>query len=97
MLLLLILAAGIYFTGSTRFFQLTHLGLLYAFLCVLVSFGMGNMAQANSIAQALEGTWHLSPLVTAPFLALLVWHFCRGGGKRVGRSTRAYVKRRCGR
>ncbi len=63
------------------------LGLLYAFLCVLVSFGMGNMAQANSIAQALEGTWQISPLVTAPFLALLVWHFCRGGGKRVGLAT----------
>src|SRR5699024_10443425 len=27
MLLLLILSAGIYFTGSTRFFQLTHAGL----------------------------------------------------------------------
>ncbi|MCJ7834475.1 sodium:alanine symporter family protein [Cuneatibacter sp. NSJ-177] len=67
------------------------MGLIYAFLCILVSFGMGNMAQANSIAQALEGTWNISPMVTAPFLALLIWFCCKGGGKRIGAITGVLV------
>lgn len=74
-----------------RGLQNRSLGVVYALLCLLVSFGMGNMTQANSIALALEGAWGISPLITAPFLALLVWYFCRGGGKRVGCVTSRLV------
>lgn len=67
------------------------MGLIYAFLCLLVSFGMGNMTQANSIAQALQGTWNISPMITAPLLALFIWFCCKGGGKRIGAITGVLV------
>ncbi|MEQ3214697.1 amino acid carrier protein [Hominifimenecus microfluidus] len=44
------------------------MGMLYALLCLPVSFGMGNMVQVNAIAQSAEASLRISPLFTAAVL-----------------------------
>ena len=55
---------------------------LFALLCVLASFGIGNLSQANAIAASLETVFHLPPLVTGMVLAgvtgLILWRGMRG-------------------
>lgn len=41
--------------------KLKWLGILFAFFTVVASFGIGNMVQANSIAELTRETFHLSP------------------------------------
>ena len=43
----------------------------FAVLCVLASFGIGNLSQVNAIAASLEGAFGLPPLLTGAGLALL--------------------------
>jgi len=67
------------------------LGVIYALLLLVTSLGMGNMIQANSIAQAAEATWGISPLILAPALALLVLLCTHGGGQKIGKVTEFLV------
>ena len=60
------------------------LGLLYAFLCLPVSFGMGNMVQVNAISQSMEAAWNLPPVLTA-FLLIAALAFCLSRkGREIG-------------
>ena len=43
----------------------------FAVLCVLASFGIGNLSQVNAIAASLEGAFGLPPLLTGAGLTLL--------------------------
>ena len=43
----------------------------FAVLCVLASFGIGNLSQVNAIAASLEGAFGLPPLLTGAGLVLL--------------------------
>ncbi len=63
----------------------------YALFCVLASFGVGNMAQANSIAGALHTSFRIPPAVTAVATALLLAVVIMGGIKRIGRVTEKVV------
>ena len=47
------------------------LAVSFAVLCVLASFGIGNLSQVNAIAASLEGAFGLPPLLTGAGLALL--------------------------
>ena len=40
------------------------LAVVFAGACVLASFGMGNMAQSNSIGSSLQNTFGIPPLLT---------------------------------
>ena len=55
---------------------------LFALLCILASFGIGNLSQANAIAASLETVFHLPPLLTGGVLAaatgLILWRGIRG-------------------
>lgn len=57
------------------------LALLFAAACVLASFGMGNMAQSNAIAGALEEGFGLPPLLTGSIIAVLLFLISAGGLK----------------
>lgn len=51
----------------------------FAIFAVLASFGMGNMTQGNSIAQALQETWHVKPVVTGLVLSAVTMLAIFGG------------------
>jgi len=60
------------------------LACIFAALCVLSAFGMGNLAQSNSAAAALCANFSVPPLVTGAALAVIVTLVICGGVKRVG-------------
>lgn len=63
----------------------------FSFFCLLGSLGMGNMAQANSIAEGLQDSLHVPPLVTGLVVAAVIGATIAGGIGRVGRVTEKIV------
>ena len=59
------------------------LSLIYAGLCVLAGFGMGNAAQMNSASEALKISFGVPPIVTGIALAALAAVVVFGGVKRI--------------
>jgi AGCS family alanine or glycine:cation symporter len=60
------------------------LGMAFATFGIFSSFGIGNMAQANSVSLALKDTFHIPGLATGLLLALMVGLVVIGGIKRLG-------------
>jgi AGCS family alanine or glycine:cation symporter len=67
------------------------LGGLYAALLATAAFGIGNMTQANAMAQAVQQSTGLSPWITGTIAAVLVGLVIFGGVKRIGRVTEFVV------
>lgn len=67
------------------------LALTFAGFCVLASFGMGNMAQVNSMAGALQEAWRVPPwavgLAATALCAGILW----GGIRRIGRVAECLI------
>lgn len=63
----------------------------FAFACILASFGMGNMTQANSIAASLKKSFNLSPAVVGLVLAAIIGCIIFGGVTRVSQVTSKIV------
>lgn len=59
------------------------LGVLFAVFTVVASFGIGNLAQANSLAAPLEEVFGIDKLITGIAVALLVAVVIIGGVKRI--------------
>lgn len=60
------------------------LGILFAVFAVFASFGIGNMVQANSVAEPLLNTFDVPKLVTGLIIGGLVFAVIVGGIKRIG-------------
>lgn len=67
------------------------MALLFAALCIPVSFGMGNLSQSNSMAQALSKTFGIPPFVTGAVAAVLIGIILLGGIKRIAGVTEKLV------
>lgn len=67
------------------------LSVIYAVLCVLAGFGMGNTAQMNSAAEALKKSFGLPQIVTGIVLAALAALIVFGGVKRISKVTSGLV------
>lgn len=67
------------------------LAALYAALCLLASFGMGNMAQMNSAAAAMKGSFGVPQWITGIVLALAAALTISGGVKRIAAVTEKIV------
>lgn len=67
------------------------LAVLFSFSCILASFGMGNMAQASSIASGLSNSFHIPPQITALFVMFFVGITILGGIKRLASFTEKLV------
>lgn len=67
------------------------LAVLFSVGCVLASFGMGNMAQSNSIAGALQDTFGVALPVTGLVLAVLLAIMTFGGIRRIARVAERLV------
>jgi AGCS family alanine or glycine:cation symporter len=60
------------------------LGMAFATFGICSSFGIGNMAQANSVSLALKDTFNIPGIVTGLLLAFVVGLVVIGGIKRLG-------------
>src|SRR5690606_27859146 len=73
----------------------TWLAALFALLGGLAGFGIGNMVQANSMAQALESNFavdvRLTGFITMPVVAVVIL----GGIRRIGKVAASLVPLMC--
>ncbi|MCI8453598.1 MAG: sodium:alanine symporter family protein [Lachnospiraceae bacterium] len=67
--------------------KLPGVAVLYAVLCILASFGMGSMVQANAISETLEFTFSISPAWIGVLLAALAGRIVTGGVGRIARAS----------
>lgn len=67
------------------------LSAVFAASCALASFGIGNMTQANSIAQAMSAEFGIPSAATGAVLAVVTALVLVGGIKRIGRVTERLV------
>ncbi len=67
------------------------LAALFALFCMLASFGIGNMTQVNSIADAMRSEFGVPTLATGAILAVISALVIVGGIKRIGRVTEKLV------
>lgn len=67
------------------------LAILFSIFCVLASFGIGNMTQVNSIADAMNSNFGIATIVTGVILAVIAALVIVGGIKRIGQVTEKLV------
>ena len=67
------------------------LGLLFAIFAAVAAFGIGNMVQSNSVAEALDSTFHIPHAWTGVILMVLTILVIVGGIKSIGRVTGVLV------
>jgi len=84
------------YNGGPMYYIKKGLGLpwlatIFAVFGALASFGIGNMTQANSVADALRSTFNISPVITGVVLAVLTGIVILGGIKRIGAVTEKLV------
>lgn len=60
------------------------LGVLFAIFGMLAGFGIGNTIQSNSVADAMQSTFDINPVVTGVVIGVLVALVLIGGIKRIG-------------
>ncbi|MCM1103424.1 MAG: amino acid carrier protein [Clostridium sp.] len=67
------------------------LGFLFALFAVVSSFGIGNMTQANSVADALSGTFSVPPRLTGALLTVLTLIAVVGGIRSISQIASVLV------
>ena len=67
------------------------LGVIFAFFTAVAAFGIGNMVQANSIAQMAKETFHVSPWITGIIITVLTAVVILGGVKSIARTCEKLV------
>ena len=67
------------------------LGTAFAFFGALAGFGIGNGVQANAMAEALQNSFGVPPLVTGVVVAMITFAVLIGGIERIGRVTQVVV------
>jgi AGCS family alanine or glycine:cation symporter len=70
---------------------LPWLGTIFALLVSLAAFGIGNMVQANSVADSLRATFGIAPSISGIVMAMLSAAVILGGLKRIGEVTEILV------
>jgi AGCS family alanine or glycine:cation symporter len=81
---------GAMYTLKTGF-GMPWMGSLFALLVALAAFGIGNMVQANSVADSLRSSFGVTPAVTGLVLAVLASAVILGGIRRIGEVTEIMV------
>ncbi len=80
---------------ALRALGLPRAGAIFAILCLLYSFTVGGMVQANAIAECLYDTAALSPLLCGLLLFAITLPAALGGGKRISALTVRLVPAMC--
>jgi AGCS family alanine or glycine:cation symporter len=76
---------------TLRKLGLPWLGAVFAALVSLAAFGIGNMVQANSVADSLRASFGVSPHATGVVLAIVTAAVILGGIRRIGEVTEILV------
>jgi AGCS family alanine or glycine:cation symporter len=84
-----IMRGGAMYTLKAR--GLGWLGIVFALLTSLAAFGIGNMVQANSVAQSLNTTFGVSTTVVGIVLVVISAAVILGGIKRIARFAEILV------
>lgn len=63
------------------------LGTIFAVFASFAAFGIGNMVQSNSVADAVEATYHIPTIVTGIILMVCTAAVVLGGIKKIGKVT----------
>jgi AGCS family alanine or glycine:cation symporter len=71
------------------------LGTLFALLTALAAFGIGNMVQANSVAESLKASFGVSPVVSGVVIVALTAVVILGGITRIAEVTQFLVPFMC--
>ncbi|MGL5440681.1 MAG: alanine/glycine:cation symporter family protein [Filifactoraceae bacterium] len=67
------------------------LGILFAVLTVVASFGIGNMTQGNSIASMVQANFNVSPVISGIVITIVAAIVILGGVKSISRVCEALV------
>lgn len=67
------------------------LGWIFALFASITAFGIGNMVQANSIADAVSSTWKISTQIIGVLLSIITGLVIIGGIKSIARAASALV------
>jgi len=70
---------------------LKWLGALFAIFASIAAFGIGNMVQSNSVAEAIQVSFGVTPWITGVFLAVATALVILGGIKSIGKVTAWFV------
>jgi AGCS family alanine or glycine:cation symporter len=88
-------AAGVMRGGAMYILRqglgLPWLGTVFAGLVSLAAFGIGNMVQANSVADSLRASFGVAPWVTGIVIAAVTAAVILGGIRRIGEVTEVLV------
>ena len=71
--------------------RMPWLGTVFALLVALAAFGIGNMVQANSVADSLRASFGVAPSITGLVMAALSAAVILGGLRRIGEVTEILV------
>ncbi len=63
----------------------------FAVACILASFGIGNMAQVNSIAASVKSSFRIPPAITGVVLAVIISFIIFGGIRTISRVSERIV------
>ena len=74
---------------------LPRLGALFALLTAVAGFGIGNMVQANSVAESLRASFDLDPRVAGALIVVLAGAVIIGGIRRIADVTQFLVPFMC--
>jgi AGCS family alanine or glycine:cation symporter len=74
-----------------RGLKMPWLGTIFALLTALAAFGIGNMVQANSLAESLNASFGISHVLTGIMLIVVTAAVILGGIKRIGEVTSILV------
>lgn len=75
----------------SRGLKLPWLGVIFAIFASIAAFGIGNMVQSNSVADAVEATFHIPTWITGVVLMICTAAVILGGIKSIGRVTSVLV------
>jgi len=67
--------------------KLPWLGTIFAIFASVAAFGIGNMVQSNSVADAVEATYHIPHVLTGVILMVCTAAVVLGGIKKIGQVT----------
>lgn len=68
--------------GAMYYFSNRKLGMLFSFCCIAASFSLGNVMQAQTVAETMESAFSVQPIVIGLILALLLYlTICKGIGR----------------
>jgi AGCS family alanine or glycine:cation symporter len=71
--------------------KLPWLGVVFAVFASVAAFGIGNMVQSNSVADAVQATFNIPPWITGVVLMICTAAVVLGGIKSIGRVTSILV------